>query len=106
MKDKTMKIQSKINKIVNNSSSRFTIYFCKYRNAALDSKGTNFWLMFDVNHTGNPTLSLFITSDVNTSGVVDIPGLAYNAPFTVTANTVTTVSIPVAASNHTSDVRL
>ncbi|MBK9405615.1 MAG: T9SS type A sorting domain-containing protein [Ignavibacteria bacterium] len=95
---------SKLTKLLIIAAVALLFISASIANAALDSKGTNFWLMFDVNHTGNPTLSLFITSDVNTSGVVDIPGLAYNAPFTVTANTVTTVSIPVAASNHTSDV--
>ncbi|MBK6773775.1 MAG: T9SS type A sorting domain-containing protein [Ignavibacteria bacterium] len=72
--------------------------------AALDSKGTDFWLMFNTNFNGGATLSLFITSDVNTSGTVAIPGLGFSTPFTVTANTVTTVSIPTGAAVHTSDV--
>lgn len=71
--------------------------------AALDSKGTDFWLMFNGN-LGTPTLTIFITSDVNTSGTVDVPGIAFSAPFTVTANTVTAVSIPGSVANHTSDV--
>src|SRR5262245_28860383 len=58
-----------------------------------DSKGTDFWLAFPGN-LGTPTLSLFITGDANTSGTVSIPGLAFSAPFTVTAGTVTTVAIP------------
>ena len=58
--------------------------------------------MFDGN-LNSPTLSLFITSDVNTSGNVDIPGLAFTTPFTVTANAVTTISIPVGASVHTNN---
>jgi hypothetical protein len=73
-----------------------------FSKAALDSKGTDFWLMFDGN-LNSPTLSLFITSDVNTSGNVDIPGLAFTTPFTVTANAVTTISIPVGASVHTNN---
>jgi hypothetical protein len=59
--------------------------------AALDSKGTDFWLMFDGNG-GASTLTLFITSDVNTSGSVDIPGLGFSMPFVVVASTVTSVS--------------
>ncbi|MFZ1460889.1 MAG: hypothetical protein WAU38_08825, partial [Ignavibacteria bacterium] len=68
---------SKLTKLLIIAAVALLFISASIANAALDSKGTNFWLMFDVNHTGNPTLSLFITSDVNTSGVVDIPGLAY-----------------------------
>ena len=71
--------------------------------AAQDSKGTDFWLMFDGN-AGSNTTSLFITSDVNTSGVVDIPGLGFSQAFSVVANTVTTVVLPNNCSFHTSDV--
>ena len=61
-----------------------------------DSKGTDFWLMFNENLSGN-TLSLFITGDTATTGTVEIPGLAFSAPFSVTPGTVTTVGIPIAA---------
>ncbi|MBK7447464.1 MAG: T9SS type A sorting domain-containing protein [Ignavibacteria bacterium] len=71
--------------------------------AAQDSKGTDFWLMFDGN-AGSNTTSLFITSDVNTSGMVDIPGLGFSQAFSVVANTVTTVVLPNNCSFHTSDV--
>ncbi|MFZ1322893.1 MAG: IgGFc-binding protein, partial [Ignavibacteria bacterium] len=71
--------------------------------AALDSKGTDFWLMFNGNILA-PTITLFITSNVNTSGNVDIPGLAFSAPFVVVANTVTSVVIPSSVATHTSDV--
>ena len=64
--------------------------------AAEDSKGTDFWLMFDAN-LSPPEMSLFITGDTNTSGVVSVPGLAFSAPFTVTPGTVTTVVVPAGA---------
>lgn len=70
---------------------------------ANDSKGTDFWLMFNGN-LGTPVLTIFITSDVNTSGTLSIPGLAFSTPFTVTANTVTPVVLPTAASVHTNGV--
>ena len=41
--------------------------------SAPDSKGTDFWLMFNSN-LGTPTLTVFITSDVNTSGTVTPQG--------------------------------
>lgn len=58
-----------------------------------DSKGTDFWLMFNANlSTG--TVNLFITGDTATSGNVAIPGLSFSAPFSVTPGTVTTVVLP------------
>lgn len=68
-----------------------------------DSKGTDFWLMFNGN-VSTPVLTVFITSDVATSGVVSIPGLGFSAPFTVAANSVTPVVVPTAAGTHTSNV--
>lgn len=68
-----------------------------------DSKGKDFWLMFNSN-LGSPTLTLFITSEVNTSGTVSVPGLSFTQNFTVTANTVTPVVVPAGAAQHTSDV--
>ncbi len=70
--------------------------------SAQDSKGTDFWLMFNTN-LSTPTLTLFVTSGVNTSGTVSGPSFAA-IPFTVTANTVTSVVIPNALATHTSDV--
>jgi hypothetical protein len=72
---------------------------------AQTSYGKDFWLMFNDNSLGgSPTLSLFITSNVNTSGVVEIAGLAYTQAFTVTANTVTTVILPNTVAILSSDV--
>jgi hypothetical protein len=69
---------------------------------AQDSKGTDFWLMFNTN-LSTPTLSLFITGDVNTTGMVEIPGLSVSTPFSVTAGAVTTVSITSGAMLTTFD---
>ena len=71
--------------------------------AQLDSKGTDFWLMFDGN-LDTPELTLFITGDTATSGTVSIPGLAFTSPFTVTPGTVTSVTIPSSAQVTTSDL--
>jgi hypothetical protein len=72
--------------------------------AALDSKGTNFWVMFPGNLSGSDYYqALFITSDFNTSGTVAIPGLAFSVPFTVTAGTVTTVTFPMIVDVQTND---
>lgn len=68
-----------------------------------DSKGTDFWLMFNGN-LGSPELNLFITGDTNTSGTVEIPGMGFSVPFAITAGTVTTVPIPTAVVVDSSSV--
>src|SRR5688572_10457903 len=73
---------------------------------ALDSKGTDFWLAFPANNSAG-TLSLFITGDTTTTGVVEITGLSFNQSFTVTPGTITTVSIPSSADlGATSDAQV
>jgi hypothetical protein len=62
-----------------------------------DSKGTDFWLMFNQN-LGGPQLSLFITGDIATNGTVEILGLGFSVPFSVTPGTVTTVILPTTAA--------
>ncbi|MFY7866040.1 hypothetical protein [Roseateles sp.] len=70
--------------------------------AASDSKGTDFWLMFNAN-LGQPAMSLFITGDTATTGMVSIPGLGFSAPFTVVPGTVSTVVLPSGAQVTASD---
>ena len=65
------------------------------------SKGKEFWLGFMQNYTGAQTLDIFISSDVNTTGTVEMPLTGWSQPFTVTANVTTTVSVPVAMAEHT-----
>ncbi len=59
------------------------------------NKGTDFWVgyMGHIDGTGS-NMSLYITSDVNTSGTVAIPGKSWSTTFGITANAVTVVSIP------------
>lgn len=64
--------------------------------AAPDSKGTDFWLMFNAN-LSPPTMSLFITGDTATTGTVSVPGAAFSTAFSVTPGTVTTVVLPAGA---------
>ena len=72
--------------------------------AALDSKGTDFWLMFNQNYYGGSALTLFITGDTATSGTVKIPGLGFSQAFTVAPGAVTSVVIPPGAEVDTNDV--
>ncbi len=64
----------------------------------LSNKGTEFWLAFNSNFT-NAGVGLFldITSDVNTSGMVSIAGISFSQSYTVTANTITRITVPVGA---------
>jgi len=59
------------------------------------NKGKDFWLGYG-NHVGNGSqrMVLYVTSDVNTTGKIEIPGLNYTSSFTVTANSITTVTVP------------
>ena len=66
--------------------------------AALDSAGQEFWLAFTENFNGFSDLLLYITSDEDTAGMVEVPGLGFTTPFEVDAGTVTTVVVPQLAS--------
>lgn len=68
-----------------------------------DSRGTDFWLMFNSNENTSTPL-LYISSDVNTSGVVSVPGISFTQPFTVVANTITVITLPTSLCLHTNDV--
>lgn len=81
------------------------------------NKGKEFWIGYGhhvrmINNTPWPStacvrqgngevcpekMELYITSDVSTQGKVEIPGIGFSQPFTVTANQITTVEIPRAA---------
>ena len=68
------------------------------------NRGTDFWLMYGSHVAGYSSnqnswqkMALYLTSDVSTTGTIEIPGIGYNVPFSVNANQVTTVQIPQAA---------
>ena len=65
------------------------------------NKGRDFWLGYG-NHVRGFTrnsqrMVLYITSDINTKGIVEIAGLSVSIPFNIKANEVTSVNIPQAA---------
>ncbi|MBE7171366.1 MAG: gliding motility-associated C-terminal domain-containing protein [Williamsia sp.] len=71
------------------------------------NKGKDFWVAYGnhvrmfssiSNSTPAEKMQLYMTSDVNTSGTVDIPGISTSLSFTVTANQITTLDIPRAAA--------
>lgn len=65
------------------------------------NKGRDFWLGYG-NHVrgyANNTqkMAVYVTSDVSTTGNIEIPGIGYKSSFTVTANSISTVIIPQSA---------
>lgn len=62
--------------------------------AAVDSRGTEFMFAFPPNYNNNGNLSLFISSETDAQGTVDIAGLGFVESFSVVANTVTEITLP------------
>jgi len=71
---------------------QFSILFGQ---GGVSTKGKEFWFGFMSNY-GNSTdyLRVYITSTVNTTGTVSVPGIGFNQNFTVAANTTTAVTVP------------
>ncbi|PKQ17603.1 MAG: hypothetical protein CVT68_07665, partial [Actinobacteria bacterium HGW-Actinobacteria-8] len=68
--------------------------------AIASTEGTDFWISFEKNYISSNGLSLSITGATDTSGTIEWPD-GTSEPFTVIANTVTTVSVPVAVGEAT-----
>ena len=65
------------------------------------NKGRDFWLGYG-NHVrgydnNTQRMVVYITSDVNTVGKVEVPGIGFSTTYSVTANSITTVDIPQTA---------
>jgi hypothetical protein len=73
-------------------------------NAQITNQGTDFYLGFPQNYTSSTNLRLFFTANTATSGMVEIPGIAFSQSFTVTPGAITNVVVPAAAQSNTSDV--
>nr|WP_315815991.1 hypothetical protein [Paraflavitalea speifideiaquila] len=67
------------------------------------NKGKEFWLGYG-NHqqmyadrNNQPGMDVYITSDVNTDGILELPGLGISQPYTVIANQTTRITISSSA---------
>ena len=69
-----------------------------------DSAGRDFFLLFEQNLEFRGALSLNIASPTSTTGTVEIPGLGFDTPFSVTPGAVTTIDIPSGAMARDSDL--
>jgi len=85
------------------SNSNVTITVGKLSGHASNS-GTDFWLMFPADYLSSGQPQLIISSDVNNSGVITIPGLAYSQTFTLVGGQATTINLPVTALMATTDI--
>ena len=57
--------------------------------SAQDSQGTEFFVGFMDNARRAPTLVLFLTGATATTGTVEVPGIAFSTPFTITPGAIT-----------------
>jgi hypothetical protein len=72
--------------------------------ASVGNVGSEFWLTFpQADHYGTRVDSLLVTSETNTNGQVQIPGIGYSASFTVSAGSTTVLSVPLTAEADISD---
>ena len=67
------------------------------------NKGKDFWIGYGnhvrmFNSGTAEKMQLYITSDQNTTGTVQIASVGFNQNFTVTANQITTIDIPRTAA--------
>ncbi|MDR1264182.1 MAG: hypothetical protein LBK42_01090 [Propionibacteriaceae bacterium] len=62
---------------------------------AASSEGTEFWLVFDANNIGwgAQSLMVYVSGAVGTTGVVEVPGLSLNYPFTIPADGLAAVTV-------------
>jgi hypothetical protein len=70
------------------------------------TRGKEFWFGFMENIGETPTLQLvvYVSSEVNTTGVMSSPLSGWSQPFTVAANTVTQLQVPLSNAHVGSEV--
>jgi FOG: PKD repeat len=84
----------------------FSILFFSFLNGSsqdFSNKGKDFWISYGyhvrmVNSGAGEQMQLYITSDVNTNGNVEIASVGFSQSFSVTANRITTINIPRSAA--------
>jgi gliding motility-associated-like protein len=64
------------------------------------TRGKTFWLGFMQNYSG-PTLTVYISSDVATTGTISIPAQGWTQNFNVTPGVATAVPVPTAQAQNT-----
>jgi RHS repeat-associated protein len=85
------------------ATSDVTVFVGKI-NCTRSNAGTDFWLVVgeSVGPAGE-TLTLNLSGDADTTGIISIPGLTFTQAFSVTAGQTTSITIPSTAVMQTSD---
>lgn len=71
---------------------------------ATTGASSDFYILYSDNYDDGLGADIFITSKNNTYGKVEIPGIGFAHNFTVAANTITTIDVPLSAEVQGSDV--
>mgnify|MGYP005620398379 CR=1 FL=1 len=71
--------------------------------ASIDAGGTEFWIMFNRNHSSEAEQVLLITAERETSGTVEVPGMGYSINFNAVPGTFTVIELPADVSVYTDD---
>lgn len=79
--------------------SMCTFFFAPQPWAAMDSRGTEFMFAFPPNHSNTGNLSLFLSSEQDAAGTVEIAGLNFVLPFQISANEVMRIPLPSTAQH-------
>ena len=67
----------------------------------IPTKGVDFWIGVPFHEPfSTKRCDVFITSDVNTSGIISIPAQGWSQNFVVTANVTTTLTLPLAQAEN------
>jgi gliding motility-associated-like protein len=83
--------------------SLITILICNFAfSQVFSTKGTDFWFGFMKNYL-SPTPTVYISSDVATSGTITIPGQGFSQNYTVAANSTTSIVLPVGSAQVTAN---
>lgn len=81
----------------------FAIFcFSQFFGQIFSTKGTDFWFGFMENYQ-TPSPTVYISSDVATTGTISIPGQTFSQNFSVAANSTTAIAIPAGQGVTTSN---
>ncbi len=78
----------------------FFLLFSFSAQAQLSTKGKDFWFGFSENYS-TPTLTVYISSDIATSGTISVPLGSFTQNFNIAANSGVSIIVPIAEAYNT-----
>jgi gliding motility-associated-like protein len=92
-------------KALSSTMTVFIVFFAVATVYGQSNEGTNFWFGFMQHRdVGQNSKAVIITSKHNTAGTIRIPLQSFQQNFTVAANSVTIIQMPVSTENTASEV--